>query len=139
LPIGFTETNYPHLKEYWFSTHFIVRWHEAKMLCKSYGLELVSFDSAEEMTNFTETENIFTTYVYIDGIKKMTGNTTFEWYWAGTGEQLKFSPRYDYREPNGGAGERCMCFIKRSNETFFHDVDCVNGIPAQFICQSREF
>jgi len=51
--VAFVGTSKCHLgKDYYISTHFLASWTEAWGICKNYGLDFVSLDTAHEAEEF---------------------------------------------------------------------------------------
>jgi len=128
------------------SRYAIADWYGAKALCKSFGLELATFETRTEADTFIQIakENQFIKtnahpYVIIDGMT-LTPRSTTDWYWTRTGERIYFTLPWRVGEPNFADGvEYCMSLILQEQFNIgFNDFRCQN-IGDPFICQRIDY
>jgi len=72
-------------------------WFGAKAICKSFGLELATFETLTEAETFLNVayENDFIKslalkHFYVDGMT-LTPHSTTDWYWTRNGKQIAFT------------------------------------------------
>jgi len=118
-------------------------WFGAKALCKSFDLELATFETLIEAEKFIQVakENQFIKtkiypHVFVDGMT-LTPNSATDWYWTRTGEKIPFTLPWKVGEPNFAFNgtEYCISvFLQAPDNLGFNDVRCQIE-ETRFICQ----
>jgi hypothetical protein len=143
---GFTENGAEYQKTYLASRYAIANWFEAKAICKSFDLELASFETLAEANFFLNLcyDNDFIqsyglTHIHIDGMTQ-TPNSTTEWYWTNSGKKISFSIPWHPGQPDFFGDEYCFSFMASplANVLGFNDMRC-NDYIAPFVCQRIDF
>ena len=122
-------------------------WFGAKALCKSFGLELATFETLTEAETFIQVakENQFIKtnvhpHFLVDGMT-LTPNSTTDWYWTKTGEKIPFPLPWREGEPNFAfdGTEYCISvFLQAPDNLGFNDVRCqIEERP--YICQRMDY
>jgi len=121
-------------------------WFGAKALCKSFGLELATFETLTEAETFIQVakENQFIKanihpHVIVDGMT-LTPRSITDWYWTRTGEKIHFTLPWRKNEPSfQGDIEYCMSlFLHEAHDLGFNDIRCQNeALP--YICQRMDY
>jgi hypothetical protein len=121
-------------------------WFGAKALCKSFGLELATFETLTEAETFIQMAKEFYLikgnahpYVIIDGMT-LTPLSTTDWYWTRTGEKIPFTIPWREGEPNFMNDiEYCMALILQEQFSIgFIDFPC-QTYEHPFICQRIDY
>lgn len=124
------------MKSYFYSTDLTANWLEAHLTCRSYGLNLLSLNSAEEYEHFKcifiKNAALFEVHTYIGGTR-MNSN---DWYWVNNGQPIS-AIRWARGEPNGGrVKDYCTDIIREGNELAINDLPCHgNQYYLKFICE----
>lgn len=143
LPGGQTNDGVKYKKHYYFSKYFKSTWVEAKAICKSFDLELVTFETRVEaefffkkiatiyyFTNFDEK------YVLVDGFSSTPKSTT-DWYWTNSGLKVPYNMQWLEGEPNHTEGmENCLSIGRKmqNQKIGFNDIPCYK-YSYKFVCQ----
>ncbi|CAG9807028.1 unnamed protein product [Chironomus riparius] len=143
---GYTDKGSEYQKTYLVSRYAKTTWMNAKTYCKSFDLDLVSFETLTEVYNFIDMakENSFVkslggVHMLVDGMTP-TPNTTTEWYWTNTGTKVSFTLPWQEGEPNFlNNGEYCLALSAHEVSTLgFNDFPCDVGL-SPFVCQRADF
>ena len=117
------------MKKMYFLSKLKLNWIEAHITCKSYGMNLLSIESSEELTNIRNiyklNSSIFEAHTYIGG----TNLFNESWYWVGSGNQITLNQsEWIENGPNGQHNEEFCTDIyarqNRDNEIVVNDVPC---------------
>lgn len=122
-------------------------WGEARAICKSFDLELATFETLSEAAKFlsmADNHSIFKSfagvYFLIDGTTLSPASST-DWYWSKSGKKIQFPISWLSGQPdNGNISEYCFSFGRRNaTEKFgFNDLRCFEVIY-HFVCQKMDF
>jgi len=116
-------------------------WGEARAICRSFDLELMTLESLNEAKSFltmADNHNYFRSFgviwIVIDGTT-LTAKSLTDWYWPQTGKKISFPMPWGVSQPSGGT-EFCLSFGRlNANEKFgLNDLRCSEGIYP-FMCQ----
>lgn len=126
------------MKTYYFSTELKLNWIQALVMCRSYDMSLVSFNTAVDYIEFKELymENVdlFEEHTHIGG-SKINRN---DWYWVNSGSQVT-TMKFAKGEPNGAfIGENCLNMLQEGNKLVLNDLPCSN-VALKFVCESSEY
>jgi hypothetical protein len=126
-------------KVYWYPTHFLASWIEAKTICDSYNMEFLSLDTKDEAFNFLRLyeQNIpvFTDYTHI-GAAATIAKTLTDWFWVETSQRVNFTLRFGASQPDNYNGEElCLSLTYYSGSYGFNDIKCYESFWMKFICQ----
>lgn len=130
-------------KSYFVPRYFQTQWYQTKSICAAYGLEIVSFDSLEEVQNILQlckqNTNLLNGQTHVGGMT-LEGKSLDKWYWVETGKRIGFSLPFAANEPNfDGGNEYCLSLSRDINHNFaFNDINCSGSDETKFICQKRE-
>jgi len=144
---GRTNNNIGYKKTYYLSKLFQATWVDAKTICKAFDLELATFETSDEASNFINREsvkNFFdgfdnSHFVFVDGIV-LTPRSHTDWYWTNSGEKIPYNMQWIAGEPNyQGNSEYCLSIGKnyKTEKIGFNDDKCWYS-PTHFICQKTE-
>ena len=122
------------MKKFYYPRFFRIGWLSAQLFCKSYEMELASFENIEEVNKVfdllnADSHSMTTGYVLVDGITLTPGS--HDWYWTQNGRKISFSIPWEPKNPSGG-NEQCLGMAK--NEKNFNDIDCKSH-ESTFLCQ----
>ena len=128
------------------SKYLRTNWLKAKSICKSFDLELASFETlaeAENFINIAKNHPFVISYggnhMLVDGMTD-TPNTKTEWFWTKTGTKVSYSLPWQKGEPNFlNEGEYCLAISAHEPSTLgFNDIPCQLGLIA-FVCQRIDY
>lgn len=117
-------------------------WNKANVVCQSYGLSFVSFETLEEMNAvtamFSTIDPELTLYMFV-GASTTIGESQTEWFWRSSGRKIAFAIPWGEDEPNNSGGrEYCMSMRREYNGAYtFNDINC-DETYHEFICQRLE-
>jgi len=143
---GFTDKGSEYQKTYLLSKYLRTNWFDAKLVCKSFDLELASFETLTEVEyfiNIVKNHPFVISYggyhMLVDGITN-TPNSTTDWYWTNSGTKVSFALPWQRGEPNYlNEGEYCLALSAHEPSTLgFNDFPCQIGLRA-FVCQRIDF
>ncbi|CAG9809164.1 unnamed protein product [Chironomus riparius] len=130
-------------KVYFISKYFKSSWAEAKAICRSFDLELATFENLVEFTNFQKILKAANPFppnidmVHVDGMTPNTGSTT-DWYWTNSGVKIPYTLQWNPGQPdNAGGQEACLTIRKYGGDYAFNDYFCSER-TTYFICQKTE-
>ena len=127
-------------------------WLTAKLTCKTFDKELVTFESLDEFKKFQQLWEDYKYskyfeapfYLHVDGFTK-TPKSTDEWYFTKNGKKISFEMPWLNEEPNFGQRiEYCLSVGKKSSDELlkFNDSICYNSRKNyhfnSFVCQKIE-
>jgi hypothetical protein len=127
------------VKNYYLPRYFRSYWSATRPICKAYGMDVVSLDTATETSTFFDTckksEALFETFTHIGAIT-LAGRSTDMWYWVNSGRRANYAlPFYPGQPDFAGSIEYCLSLAKAGNNFYFNDVPCWGGFELKFICQ----
>lgn len=116
-------------------------WGEARAICKSYGLELMTLETLQEANLFLTMADNHSYFRTVNGIcssidaTTLTSKSPTDWYWSQTGKKVSFQIPWFPGEP-GGAPEFCLGICRASSTIKFgyHDIPCDTWVY-RFVCQ----
>ncbi|XP_070500524.1 macrophage mannose receptor 1-like [Chironomus tepperi] len=130
-------------KIYYFPRYFKASWIEAKIICKTYNLELASFKTLDEanavMSMVKHNQHLASIdylFIFLDGIALSQKSTT-NWYWTESGEKIGFSIPWLPGQPDTAGNTEYYLSIGRFNkdgQIGFNDVPAKDFIN-NFLCQ----
>ncbi|CAG9809169.1 unnamed protein product [Chironomus riparius] len=128
-------------KSYYVSKSFKANWDVAKAICRSFDLELATFETLEEFQNFEkilESTNPFSDIAHVDGITTKLGSFS-DWYWTNSGAKIPYSLLWNPTQPDNGKGseEACLSLQKFQGKYGFNDYFCSKQATV-FICQKTQ-
>ncbi|XP_070491061.1 macrophage mannose receptor 1-like [Chironomus tepperi] len=129
-------------KTYYLSKHFKSHWAESKAICKSFDLELATFETLQEQQSFfdklVKVDHISSTEAHIDGMATVSKSQT-DWYWTNSGVKIPYQLLWKAGEPNNARGDEfCLAVNKFDDNSFgMNDYPC-SDLPARFICQETK-
>lgn len=126
-------------KIFYLSTDFEASWMDARSFCKTYDMDLTSFDTNYEFTNFVKhamkSLYYFDKWTHIGGISKLAGKHR-EWYWIATNRKVSYPMVFAVGQPNNYLGRQNCLGVSKEEKTFeFQDIDCHGRFEEKFICQ----
>jgi len=143
---GRTNNNIGYKKTYYLSRLFQATWVDAKTICKAFDLELATFETSDEASNFINRESVKNFFdgfddhfVFVDGVG-LTPKSLTDWYWTNSGEKIPYSMQWNAGEPNYHQNyEYCLSIgkISKNEKIGFNDYRCWE-YPKHFICQKTE-
>lgn len=128
-------------KEYYISTFIKETWINARKICQSYGFDLITFDTEEELNAFSpfyrnENETL-TDYSHVGGFTYDVDSSI--WFWVTNEKEIGFKLKFAPLEPNNIGGlENCLALWKYSEELLFNDFPCSEYYFATFFCEGRK-
>jgi Lectin C-type domain len=127
------------VKSYYLPRFFRKRWQEARPVCQSYGMEILSLETAPEFDHFQNLckrqANLFDWNIVVGGAT-LVGRSRHHWYWTNSGNHINYSMRFGPGEPNNvNNSEFCLSILKYSNDFLFNDMNCNDNRLFQFVCQ----
>lgn len=129
------------VKSYWVPRYFKAQWQLTRSICKSYGLDIVSLDTLEEMEAVSkmceENRDLFGWFVHIGGMAK-TGRSQTDWYWVNSNSKVSYNMTWQNGQPDfSGENEWCLSLHKDSKFKF-NDITCYGSWEEKFICENFE-
>lgn len=127
-------------KDYFIPRYFEVEWVHTRSICAAYGMEIVSFDSKNEMDSFLELckqkATLFKTQTHVGGMT-LEGKSLDKWYWVNSGNKVSYSLPFGPNEPNNDGGrEFCLSIFRTPSNVFaFNDIGCSGSDLNKFVCQ----
>ena len=138
---GFTDNGSEFQKTYLASRYAKSSWFKAKSICKSFDLELVSFETLNEAQVFLDIcknnefiKSLGSPYIHVDGMTQ-TPHSPTEWYWTNSGRKVSFRIPWQNGQPDFDGDEYCLSVV--ANEGF-NDLPCETYIGS-FICQRLDY
>lgn len=116
-------------------------WLTATLTCEAFDMQIVSFDTAEEMEEVRKMlidNNLPSVWMHIGAMTKDAGSRD-EWYWTATGKKTSFDFPWASDQPSFHYNnEWCLNVEPNINGGFlFHDVQCTGCCENSFICQQN--
>lgn len=126
-------------KIFYLSMDFEGNWMESRSFCKTYGMDLTSFDTSYEFSNFVrqamKSAHYFDKWTHIGGISKTVGKQR-DWYWINSNRKVIYPMAFASGQPNNFLGRQNCLGISKEEKTFeFQDIDCWGKFEEKFICQ----
>lgn len=128
------------IKNYYISD-LELNWVESLLVCRSYGMNLVSIRTSEEFQYLNEIyskdRSSFGDHTYIGG----TNLLNQAWYWVEDGSKMTIEPKHWHTgKPNGQHEEEyCGDFIEVNNKYIINDVPCRSKDHIwKFLCEKFE-
>lgn len=126
-------------KVFYLSIDFEASWMEARSYCKTYDMDLASFDTSYEFSNFVKlamkSSFYFDRWTHVGGISKTSGKHR-EWFWVGKNAKVSYQMQFATGQPNNYLGRQNCLGISKEEKTFeFQDIDCHGRFEEKFICQ----
>lgn len=117
---------------------FSLDWMGAYMMCRSHGMNLLTFSTRTDYLEFTwifmENKARISPFNLI-GASKLNSN---DFYWVNGGSPIP-ADKWATGEPNGAAaGEFCLNLMVEDNKLVFNDLPCTGNFQT-FICESSEY
>lgn len=127
------------VKIFYLSTDFDGNWMDSRSFCKTYDMDLASFDTNYEFTSFVKHamkhSYYFDKWTHIGGVSKFVGKHR-EWYWVGSNAKVSYNMIFAPGQPNNYLGRQNCLGISKEEKTFeFQDIDCHGRFEEKFICQ----
>lgn len=126
-------------KFYFVPRHFQTTWENARSICRSYNMEIATFETLEEMQVVSDlckdNENIMTPYVHVGGMTTREG-TKESWFWIVTGKRINYNMPWADGEPNNDEDSQ-FCLALGTKNFLFDDIDCFGRSESKFICQYK--
>lgn len=123
-------------------------WGQAKAICKTFDLELASFETITEAHTFLHmceksslipSEKVF---YLTDGMTVTPRSSNKDnWYWTNSGKKISYDLPWTGVQPDFYRGiEYCLSIgrVKGNDTLGFNDYTCVSGV-IHFICQKVDF
>lgn len=112
---------------------------DSRSYCKTYDMELVTFDTSYEFSQFVKmamkNAYYFDKWTHVGGISKFNGKDR-EWFWVNGSRRINFPIQFAVGQPNNYLGRQNCLGISREEKTFeFQDIDCHGRFEEKFICQ----
>lgn len=121
------------------SRYALADWYQGKIICKSFGLELVSLETlteAEYFYNLCHNNDVTVGWIFIDGMT-LTPKSSTDWYWTNSGKKISYPiPWFPGQPDNYNEDEQCLT-ISHTN-FLFNDQVCQN-YPSLFVCQRIDY
>jgi hypothetical protein len=130
-------------KIYYYPRYVNVTWIEAKMLCKTYNLQLATIQTLNEAyavmnminrnADLGVRDNL---WVYIDGMG-LTPRTSTDWYWSESGNKIDFTMPWLTGQPDTAGGAEWFLSIgkyTKDTQIGFNDIPGTGFVNA-FLCQ----
>jgi hypothetical protein len=121
---------------------FEANWINSRSYCKTYDMDLASFDTNYEFTNFAKfawnsSSFYFDRWTHVGGISKLIAQGKHrEWYWVASNKKVSYSMTFAAGQPNNFLGKQNCLGISKEEDTFeFQDIDCHGRFEEKFICQ----
>lgn len=126
-------------KVYHLSMDFEGNWMDSRSYCKTYDMELVTFDTSYEFSVFVKIAmrnvHYFHKWTHIGGVSKFVGKNR-EWFWVNGSRKINFPLQFAAGQPNNYLGRQNCLGISKEEKTFeFQDIDCHGRFEEKFICQ----
>lgn len=126
-------------KIFYLSMDFEGNWMESRSFCKTFDMDLVSFDTSYEFSNFVrqamKNVHYFDKWTHIGGVSKVAGKQR-DWYWIANNRKVVFPMQFATGHPNNYLGRQNCLGISKEEKTFeFQDIDCWGKFEEKFICQ----
>lgn len=122
-------------KTYYLSDAFKADWAGAYTFCRVNGLQLVTLDTLDEMTQFLQFCNNYIPLqsIYIGGVSASLGDKK-NWVWFQTGTKVNYTLPWLASAPSG---ENCLGVAVSKKKYNVYDLAC-NGYQytfLNFVCQ----
>ena len=119
--------------------NFEANWMDSRSFCKTYDMDLASFDTSYEFSNFVKhamkSVSMFDKWTHIGGISKVVGKNR-EWYWINGNKRISYPMVFATGQPNNYLGRQNCLGISKEEKTFeFQDIDCHGRFEEKFLCQ----
>lgn len=126
-------------KVFYLSMDFEASWMLARTYCKTYGMDLATFETERELTSFnmmaTRSKFYFDRWTHVGGVSKFVDKHR-EWYWVGTNKKINYQIQFATGQPNNYLGrQNCLGLSKEEREFEFQDIDCHGRFEEKFLCQ----
>ena len=86
-----------YMKVFYLSMDFEANWMDSRSFCKTYGMDLATFDSSLEFSNFLKhamkSVSYFNKWTHIGGVSKFVGKHR-DWYWITTNRRVTFNMQF---------------------------------------------
>lgn len=86
-----------YIKVFHLSMDFEGNWMDSRSFCKTFDMDLATFDSSYEFSNFVKMawnkRDYFMRWTHIGGISKFTEKHR-EWYWINTNSKVTYSMQF---------------------------------------------
>lgn len=126
-------------KKFWYPTHFLANWQDAKLLCNSYKMQFATLDSQREADTFLflygQKAALFTIDSYIGAITTILLSTT-DYYWVESGLKVNFPLIFTAGQPNNQDGNQMCLAVNKADGYKFNDLGCYSAVPSKFFCQT---
>lgn len=100
---GFFADGRPYEKAYYMSSFIKTSWVNVRPFCQSYGMDILSLETAAEADNFLRlcqyNYNIMDPFTYIGGYSSLVKNPN-SWYWVNSGKKIDYSLKWGAGQPN---------------------------------------
>lgn len=111
-------------------------WTNTRSVCKSYGLDIATFDTLDEFNYVSDmckrNKDRLTNWVHVGGATTTPG-TPHNWFWVTTGEKIAYDMPWNAGNPNS-VNQVCLS-IGDANYRY-DDIDCHSRHEEKFICQT---
>ena len=143
---GFTDKGSEYQKTYLIPKYLRTNWLKAKSICKSFDLDLASFETLEEAENFLFiaknnpfVHELWAIHLLVDGMTS-TVNTSIDWYWTSSGNKVSYPLPWQKGAPDFlGGVEYCLAFSANEPSTIgFNDFSCDSSV-SPFVCQRIDY
>lgn len=127
-------------KTFWYPYAFRGTWAEAKQICDSFDMGLISLESDAEANHFLAIYErygpLFDTWTHIGAVATLTKTLT-DWFWIENASKLNFTLRFLPGMPdNYGGNEVCLSLTNSAGSYYFNDLKCYENYMQRFICQT---
>jgi hypothetical protein len=86
-----------YMKVFYLSMDFEANWMDSRSFCKTFDMDLVTFDSSYEYSNFLKhamkSVSYFDKWTHIGGVSKFVGKHR-DWYWVNTNRRVTYNMQF---------------------------------------------